>query len=428
MIEPVVAISHIKILELMERFDMASILMIGAFDTKGVEYAFLRAEILARGYDVLAVNTGVVGEAEGFPVDVGADKVAEAGGVALAALRAKADRGEAMKVMSAGAAVWAKKLYEEGLFAGVIGMGGSGGSSVVTAAMRALPVGVPKVCVSTVASGDTSAYVGAKDVVLIPSIVDVAGVNRISRVIFSRAAGAICGMVEREPPHGEDDKPIIVASMFGNTTECVNACVASLSKKNYEVLVFHATGTGGRTMESLVFEGLVDAVLDITTTEWADEVCGGVFSAGPERLDAAGKMGVPQLIVPGCIDMANYGGMETVPQQYKDAGRLFYEWNPAVTLMRTNAHENAEMGQIFAQKANVAQGPVAFLLPLKGVSILDGDGEMFCDRAADAAFFTALKENLREGIPVFEADHNINDPAFSERAVEIVLDLIAKEK
>ena len=407
---------------------MATILMIGAFDTKGAEYAFLRGEIIARGHEVLAANTGVVGAAEDFPVDISADEIALAGVTTLAALRAKADRGAAMKAMSAGAASVAEKLYAAGRFAGAIGMGGSGGSSVVTAALRALPIGVPKVCVSTVASGDTSAYVGAKDVVLVPSIVDVAGVNRISRVIFARAAGAICGMVEREPPSGADDRPIIVASMFGNTTECVNTCVDSLSTKGYEVLVFHATGTGGRTMESLVREGLVDAVLDITTTEWADEVCGGVFSAGSERLDAAGEMGLPQLVVPGCIDMANFGGMETVPAQYKDAGRLFYEWNPAVTLMRTNAEENAEMGRIFAQKANAACGPVAFLLPLKGVSILDGDGEMFCDRTADAAFFNVLREHLRADIPIHEIDCNINDSAFALRAVELIQDLIDLKK
>lgn len=407
---------------------MATILMIGAFDTKGVEYAFLRSEILARGCQVLTVDTGVMGDSANFSVDVGAADVAHAGGAALEDLRTAGDRGAAMKAMSRGAAAVAKRLYEERRFAGIIGMGGSGGSSVVTAAMRALPVGLPKVCVSTVASGDTSAYVGAKDVVLIPSIVDVAGINRISRVIFSRAAGAICGMVEREPPPGVDEAPIVVASMFGNTTACVNACVADLGDRGYEVLVFHATGTGGRTMESLIGEGLVDAVLDITTTEWADELCGGVFSAGATRLDAAGAMGLPQLIVPGCIDMANFGGMETVPEHYRDAGRLFYEWNPAVTLMRTNAEENAQMGRIFAKKANAAEGPVAFLLPLRGVSILDGDGELFCDRAADAAFFHALKEHLRDDIPIYEMDNNINDPAFSSRAVELLLDLIAEGK
>ena len=406
---------------------MAKILMVGAFDTKGPEYAFLREQILARGHEVMSINTGVIGEADAFAVDVSADEVATASGSSLAALRAAADRGEAMKAMSAGAAAVAKRLYDKGAFQGIVGMGGSGGSSVVPAAMRALPVGVPKVCVSTVASGDTSPYVGAKDVTLIPSIVDVAGVNRISRVIFARAAGAICGMVEVEPPTGDDDKPIIVASMFGNTTECVGACVETLSAKGYEVLVFHATGAGGRTMESLVDEGLVDAVLDITTTEWADEICDGVFSAGPNRLDAAGRQALPQLVVPGCVDMANFGGMDTVPQRYKDAGRTFYEWNPAVTLMRTSAEENAQLGKIFAEKANAAKGPVAFLLPLKGVSILDGEGELFCDRTADQAFFNALKEHLHDGIAVYEIDHNINDSEFSARASELMLELIAQK-
>ena len=255
-----------------------------------------------------------------------------------------------------------EKAYDEGRFAGIVGMGGSGGSSVVTAAMRALPVGVPKVCISTVASGDTSAYVGAKDVVLVPSIVDVAGVNRISRVIFSRAAGAICGMVERDPTPAADEAPIVVASMFGNTTECVNACAAQLGDQGYEVLVFHATGTGGRTMESLVLRG------------WSTECSISRRPSGPMRFVEASLArvrrawtrrahGVPQLVVPGCIDMANFGGMDTVPQRYKDAERLFYEWNPAVTLMRTNAEENAQMGRVFAEKANVSTGPVAFLLP-----------------------------------------------------------------
>ena len=406
---------------------MATILMIGAFDTKGLEYAFLREELLTRGHQVLAVDTGVVGDSTVFPIDVRAEEVAQMGESSLEALRAAGDRGLAMKVMSAGAALCAKTLYTEGRFSGIIGMGGSGGSSVVTAAMRALPIGVPKVCISTVASSDTSAYVGAKDVVLIPSIVDVAGMNRISRVIFSRAAGAISGMVEREPTPAVDEAPVVVASMFGNTTECVNACAAQLRDQGYEVLVFHATGTGGRTMESLVSEGLVDGVLDITTTEWADEICGGVFSAGLTRLEAASAHGVPQLVVPGCIDMANFGGMDTIPRRYKDAERLFYEWNPAVTLMRTNADENAQMGRIFAEKANASIGPVAFLLPLEGVSILDGDGELFCDREADAAFFDALKNHLRSDIPIYEVKLNINDPAFSARAVELLLGLMSEE-
>ncbi|NKB69405.1 MAG: UPF0261 family protein [Candidatus Latescibacteria bacterium] len=405
-----------------------TILIIGAFDSKGREYAFLRQQILQHGHQVLTVNTGVLGTTDLFPVDIEADAVARAGGADLAALRRDQDRGQAMKAMSQGTPHIVADLFAQGRFDGIIGMGGSGGSSVIAPAMQALPVGVPKVLVSTVASGDTSAYVGTKDVTLIPSIADVAGINRISRLIFSRAAGAVCGMVESEAPSHADDRPIVVASMFGNTTQCVEACAQSLDGQGYEVLVFHATGTGGRTMESLVDEGLVDAVLDITTTEWADEICDGVFSAGPDRLAAPGRQGLPHLIVPGCIDMANFHGLETVPPAYRQANRLLYEWNPAVTLMRTNSEENRRMGRAFADKANAAQGPTAFLLPLKGVSILDGDGELFCDRAADQAFFDALREHLDPSIPVYEADYNINDPQFSARAVELLLALISAKK
>lgn len=405
-----------------------TVAMIGAFDTKGPEYAFLREQILAQGHQVLAINTGVLGTTDVFPVGVEADQMASAGGGDLGALRDKNDRGEAMKVMAAGAPVLVRRLYEEGRFDGIIGMGGGGGTAVITAGMRALPVGVPKVCVSTVASGNTADYVGTKDVVLIPSIVDVAGINRISRIIFTRAAGAICGMISAEPQAAADEKPIVTASMFGNTTECVNACMAALTAEGFEVLVFHATGTGGQTMESLVREGLVDAVLDITTTEWADTVCGGVFSAGEQRLSAPGEAGIPHLIVPGCVDMANFGAPETVPRKYKDAGRCFYEWNPSVTLMRTNVEENRRMGEVFAAKASAAGGPTAFLIPLRGVSILDGDGQRFCDRRADQAMFDAIKAGVRDDIEVVEMDHNINDPQFAAKAVEMMLALIARKK
>jgi len=231
-------------------------------------------------------------------------------------------------------------------------------------------------------------------------------------------------MVESDVPEKEEDKPVIAATMFGNTTRCVEACMEKLIGKGYEVLVFHATGAGGKTMENLVREGLVDAVLDITTTELADTVCGGIFDAGPERLDAPGEMGMPHLIVPGCVDMANFGGMESVPGKYKKAKRVFYEWSPSVTLMRTNREENEKMGRAFAEKANAAKGPVAFLIPLRGVSILDGDGEPFCDREADMALFNAIKSNLKKGITYLELDSNINDPEFSDRAVEMMLELI----
>ena len=407
---------------------MKKICLIGAFDTKGPEYAFVRKQILARGKEVLTVNTGVLGSTTLFPVDVEADQLAEAGGGKLDQLRENKDRGEAMKIMCAGAPAIVKSLHEEGKIDGILGMGGTGGTTVVSSAMRALPVGMPKVCVSTAASGDVAFYVGTKDITMIPSIVDVAGINRVSRIIFARAAGAVCGMVDADVPSSADDKPVITASMFGNTTDCVNDCMEQLSAKGYEVLVFHATGTGGKAMESLVREGLVDAVLDITTTEWADTVCGGVFDAGPERLDAAGQMGLPHLIVPGCVDMANFGGMETVPKEYVDAKRNFYEWNPSVTLMRTNTEENEKMGKAFGEKANAAKGPVAFLFPLKGVSILDGDGERFCDRDVDQVIFDTIKANLKDGIAVEEVDHNINDPEFAARAVEMMMDLISQKK
>ena len=369
---------------------MATILLIGAFDTKGEEYAFVKNIICARGHETLGLHTGVFDADQSMHVDVSNGDVAQAGGKPIDQLQEKQDRGEAMKVMSDGAAVITRQLYDQGRFDGVIGLGGTGGTSVITAGMQSLPIGVPKVMVSTAASGDTSSYVGTRDITMIPSVVDVAGVNRISRPIFTRAEGAICG-----------------------------------TEKGYEVLVFHATGTGGKTMESLIDDGLVEAVLDITTTEWADEICDGVFSAGPKRLDAPGKAGIPHLLVPGCIDMANYGPRDTVPERYND--RLLYEWNPSVTLMRTNADENRRMGEIFAEKANASTAPIAILIPLQGVSILDGDGEMFCDREADQAMFDALKAGLRDDIDVVELDANINDESFSTKAVEMMLELIGKK-
>jgi uncharacterized protein (UPF0261 family) len=406
----------------------ARIVVLGAFDSKGAEYAFLIEQIRRQGGQPLTVNFGILGSTDRFPVDIEADELARAGGGDLAALRERSDRGAAMKCMAGGAAAVVRRLYDEGQLAGIIGMGGSGGASVITAAMRALPIGVPKVCVSTIAGGDVAPYVGTKDVTLIPSITDVAGVNRISRTIMTRAAGAIVGMVRATPEPSTSDRPIIAASMFGNTTACVDACRQQLEAAGYEVLVFHATGAGGRTMESLIDEGFVDACLDITTTEWADELCGGVFSAGPDRLSAAGRRGIPHLIVPGCVDMVNFGPMNTVPQKYRDAARLFYEWNPAVTLMRTNVDENRRLGEIFADKANAAEGPIAVMLPLRGVSILDGDGQQFCDREADQAMFNALRERLDKRIPVIEVDANINDEALATRAVEVMLDQIGQLK
>ena len=400
-------------------------LMLGTFDSKGEEYAFLRERLLACGCEVISVNAGIDGSTDLFPVDIEAEAVAEAGNDSLAQLQKDRDRGHAISVMSTGAAIIARQMHEDGKFDGIIGMGGSGGTGIVTAAMRALPVGVPKFCVSTLAAGNIGPFVGTKDIVMMPSIADISGINRISRSILSRAAGAVCGMINAAIPEATSERPLIAASMFGNTTTCVDACRKALDRAGYEVLVFHATGTGGRVLESLACEGLVDAVLDITTTEWADELCGGILSAGPARLDGPGQRGLPHLIVPGCIDMCNFGSMASVPEKFKVGNRHFYEWTPEVTLMRTTADENRRLGEIFAAKANAATGPVAFLFPLKGVSMLDADGDRFCDRQADQAFFTAVRANIRNDIRVEEINANINDPEFSARAVEMMLELIA---
>jgi uncharacterized protein (UPF0261 family) len=281
------------------------------------------------------------------------------------------------------------------------------------------------VLVSTAASGDTRAIVDTKDITLIPSVVDVAGVNRISRKIYEQAAGAICGMVEMKQEHAQQDRPIVAITMFGNTTECVNRCRDQLTQLGYECLIFHCTGIGGKTMEGLIRDGMVTALLDITTTEWADELCGGVFTAGPHRLEAAGEVGIPHLIVPGCIDMVNFGAMDTVPEKYRD--RQLVVWNPSVTLMRTNVEENHRLGEIFAEKANAAKGPVRFLIPGKGVSILDSEGNDFWWPEADQAMFASLKSRLRKDIPVTDTDTNINDPAFADHAVAQLLEMLKKQ-
>lgn len=363
------------------------IAVVGALDTKGQEFAFLKMEIEKRGCGTLVVDTGVLGVAH-FEPDISRSEVAEAGGSHLSQLLERKDRGEAMAVMTKGVAEIARELYENGQIDGIISMGGGGGTVIGTSAMRALPVGFPKLMVSTLASGDTAAYVGTTDITMMPSVVDVAGVNRISRRIYANAAGAICGMVQGEIDES-GDKPLIAASMFGNTTTAVDHAREIMEAKDFEVLVFHATGTGGQTMEALVADEYIAGVLDITTTEWADEICGGVLSAGPHRLEAAANNGIPQVVVPGCIDMCNFWARDTVPEKYSE--RIFYEWNPNITLMRTTPEENQRMGEIFAEKLNAATATVAVLIPLKGYSQLDLEGQPFYWPEANQAFISPLK-------------------------------------
>jgi uncharacterized protein (UPF0261 family) len=397
--------------------DMATIAILGTMDTKGEEHAFVANQIRQRGHQVLVIDTGTLEEPKLQP-DITRQVVAAAAGVDLTALAARRDRGEAVKAMSQGAPIVLTRLVEEKKIDGVISLGGGGGTAISTAAMRALPIGFPKLMVTTLASGNTAQYVGVKDIVMFPSIVDVAGLNRISRQILTRAAGAICGMVEAQPP-GAEDKPIIVASQFGNTTDCVNHARKILEAAGYEVLVFHATGTGGRTMESLIESGMAVGVLDITTTEWADELVGGILGAGPTRLEAAAKHGVPAIVVPGCLDMVNFGPPETVPAKFN--GRNFYQHNPQVTLMRTTAEECGQLGKIMAQKLNQSTGPVTVLIPWKAISVISAPGQKFHDPLADRALFEALKSNLRRDIEVIEMDGAINDPPFAEACAKALL-------
>ena len=401
---------------------MATIAVLGTLDTKGREHAFVAERIRSHGHDVLLIDVGT-GTEPAVAADISRADVAAAGGLDLAAVVARGDRGECVAAMAGAAAALVGRLVEEGRIQGLISLGGGGGTAIATAAMRPLPIGFPKLVVSTLASGNTAPYVGTSDIVMMPAVVDVQGLNRISRTILARAAGAICGMVEADVAAGRDDKPLVVASMFGNTTGCLEAAVPLMEAAGYEVLVFHATGTGGRALEALVASGLVAGVLDITTTELADELVGGVLSAGPERLDAAARHGVPAVIAPGCLDMVNFGPPETVPEQF--AGRRFYAHNPQVTLMRTSAEEAAALGQLVAGKVNASRGPVSVLLPRRGFSAIGAPGGPFHDPAADAALCEALESGLRPGIPCTSLDCGINDPAFARAAVDALLSLMA---
>jgi uncharacterized protein (UPF0261 family) len=396
---------------------MATIAILGTMDTKGEEHAFVAEHIKARGHKVLVIDVGAL-EPPKLKPDISREEIAKAAGVDFAALVVKRDRGESVTAMSKGAPVVLARLAAEKKIDGVISLGGGGGTAIGTAAMRALPIGFPKLMVSTLASGQTAQYVGVKDIVMFPSIVDVAGLNRISRQILTRAAGAICGMVEVQPVMA-CAKPVIVASQFGNTTACVDQARKILEQAGYEVLVFHATGVGGRTMESIIESGMVAGVLDVTTTEWADELVGGFLGAGPTRLEAAARHGVPAIVTPGCLDMVNFHGPDSVPAKFQ--GRNFYPHNPQVTLMRTNPAECAQLGRILAEKVNLSTGPVTVLLPKKAISVISAPGQKFHDPEADRALFDGLKTNLSKDIPVVEIDCAINDAPFAEACAQALL-------
>ncbi len=401
-----------------------TVVALGTLDTKGAEYAYLRERILEHGVHVIVVDAGVLGEPAATP-DIDREQVARAAGAEITELARAADRGAAIETMSRGAAEIVRQLHARGELDGIIGLGGTGGSSLISQAMRGLPVGVPKLLVSTVASGDTRPYVGPVDLTLMHSVVDIAGINRISARILANAANAIAGMTQGAIP-AITAKPTIAASMFGVTTACVNTARAELEKCGFEVMVFHQTGTGGGALEGLVRAGYVDGVLDATTTELGDELVGGVFPAYPTRLEAAGAVGIPQVVSVGALDMVNFGPIDTVPERFK--ARKLYVHNPSVTLMRTTPDECAELGRRLALKLNRAKGPTAIFIPTRGVSAIATEGQPFWDPDADAALFQSIRDHLATQVEVHELSTAINDPAFANAMVRRLTEMLKEMK
>jgi uncharacterized protein (UPF0261 family) len=399
---------------------MKTVLLIGTLDTKGQEFAFVRNLIEARGHQVLLMNAGTFQST--IQADIEAEEVATAGRGTLDDLRSKNDRGHAISIMQQGVAKLTQQLYKDKKIHAVLGLGGSGGTILATSGMRVLPVGVPKLMVSTLASGDTEPYVDIKDITMMYSVVDIAGINRLSRQILANAAGMICGAVEQPLPTGAD-KPLIAATMFGVTTPCVTKVRERLGLHGYEVMTFHATGTGGRAMEGLIADGYVKAVADITTTELADELVGGVLSAGANRLEIAGQLGIPQVISLGALDMVNFWAMDSVPEKFRK--RNLYKHNDNVTLMRTTAEENKQLGRIIAKKLNIAKGKVTLVIPLQGVSMIDAEGQPFHDVEADKTLFASLHEHLNKSVKVVEVDAHINDDIFADAFVAEMLEVLA---
>ena len=399
-----------------------TVAIVGTFDTKARELQYIKALIEEKGMQALCINTGVF-EPQ-FQTDISNREVAAEAGANIEELANAGDRATATEMLSRGLEKLVPRLYAEGRFDGIISTGGSGGTALSTPAMRALPIGVPKVMVSTMASGNVAQYVGTSDIIMMPSVVDVEGLNVISMRVFSNAVNAVTGMVRDYKDIPDGDKPLIAATMFGVTTPCIKEAKAYLEERGYEVLVFHATGTGGRSMEALIEAGFVKGVLDLTTTEWCDELYSGVLNAGPNRLEAAGKMGIPQVVSVGALDMVNFGPWDTVPKEFKD--RNLYKHNPTVTLMRTTAEENVGLGKIISQKLNMANGATVLMLPLKGVSGIDAEGQPFYGPEEDKALFDTLRNDVdKSKVEIVEVDQHINDPAFAKAAAQKLVDLMS---
>lgn len=400
-----------------------TVALIGTLDTKGPEFDFIKEILEKEGLDTFVIDVGVTGKPY-FEPEITNHQVAKYADVTIEELIEKQDRGYALLKMMQGARKILLELYNAGKIHGVLSLGGSGGTSVATYAMRALKVGVPKLMVSTLASGDTRPYVGEKDITMMYSVVDISGINRLSAKILSNAAYAMIGMMKNEDIKVQD-KPLIAATMFGVTTEAVESAREFMESYGYEVLVFHATGAGGRAMEDLIESGYIKGVLDLTTTELADELVGGVLSAGEHRLEAASRMNIPQVVSVGALDMVNFGPIETVPENFKD--RKLYAHNSTVTLMRTTIEENKKLGEILSKKLNKSNGKTALYLPVKGISAIDKENMIFEGKEEDKALFESIRLHLdKEKVEIVEMKNHINDREFALAMARKLISMINK--
>lgn len=392
---------------------MATVALVGTLDSKGAEYAYLRGRIERLGCATIVINAGVFTDPD-YAIEYGRAAVAAAVGADVEELAAIGDRGNAVAIQSEGAAAIVAELYRQHRLDGVVGLGGSGGTALVSRAMRQLPIGVPKLIVSTMASGDTSPYVDTTDITMMYSVLDIAGINKVSAQILNNAAGAISGMARAYESfrYESDDRPLVGATQYGTTTRCVDTARDWLEKAGYEVLSFHATGPGGRSMEALMASGHIVASLDITTTELMDEIAGGTTTAGPDRLEMAGELGLPQVVSVGASDQITFRPPTAVPDHF--TGRNAYHHNPAVTLVRSNAAELAEYGRVLCSKLNKAKGPVALFVPLRSFSEYGAEGGVFHDPASNEALFEVLRTDLQPHIELVEMDNDINAPEFAE--------------
>jgi uncharacterized protein (UPF0261 family) len=397
--------------------DAPQIALIGTLDTKGVEIDYVADRVRDLGGRPTVIDVGILGEPTGRPADIPRDEVARALGRELEELRTIGTRGAAVEGMCDGARAVLLSLWSEQRLDGALGLGGAEGALLGAAAMRALPVGVPKLMVSTVASGNVAPYVGPNDIAMMYSVTDVAGLNAISRKVIGNAAHAVAGMAKWKPPVAESDKPGIGITMFGVTTDCVTH-LRKLLDTDYETYVFHATGTGGQSMEKLADSGLVAGMIDVTTTEVADLLMGGVFPCTEDRFGAVARTRLPYVGSVGAVDMVNFGARDTVPEKYRD--RNLYVHNPQVTLMRTTPEENKAIGEWIAMRLNQCEGDIRFVLPLGGVSAIDVPGMPFHDPEADEALFAAIRASFKQTPKrqLLEIPHNINDPAFAKLLAE----------